>query len=256
MPIPSLVTCRFCLRDSSRGFLRIIALLNLSLVALLLGCGGASKEAAEPQSASNADPSTASGQAAQTEAPAAQAGSRPACQVKENDEETVVVFSEENDWFFTANKESIIDCNNERGVADINMAGIRVNLTVQALGTELTLDEAVQELIRGYTEGVSKSVSFDKPLTFEEKIIGEHGRRAFMSDGRFEANGQTLHLLTSVTAAMNANNEGIFHIVFWNLEEGDFKENEKLAHDTLETVSAYWFRLSDLDDEGNFVKQW
>ncbi len=253
MQISNTVTHPICARLPGGGLRRTAASLSLALLALLLGCGGAPKEAAEPQPGSAGDPATEEGQAAQTEAPAPQGA---ACRVKENDEETVVVFSEENDWFFTANKESQIDCKNERGIADINMAGIRVNLTVQQLESELTLDQAVQELLKGYAEGVSESVSFDKPLTFEEKSIGEHGRRAFISDGRFEVNGQTLHLLTSVTAAMNANNEGIFHIVFWNLEEGDFKENEKLALETLETVSAYWFRLSDLDEEGNFVKQW
>ncbi len=234
---------------------------------LAAGCGGSPPRTATPDTDANAPSTTdasstpeqanlpASSKSAVTSSPAAEP-TGPMCTVEENDDESNIVFSKENDWYFTVSKDSNVDCQNNRGTADVEMAGIHINVYVQPLSDELTLEQAAEQFINGYIQGVSGSISFEAPLSFESRKIGEYGRESYFSDGQFVLENTTFHLVTSITVTANENNQGIFHTVFWRLEANDFKENHQLAMDTIDTVSSSWFRLSDINEEGAITNFW
>lgn len=236
------------------------------MFTLAAGCGGSPPRTATPDADENAsaapDASStpeqnnhpASSESA-TSSPAARP-TGPVCQMEENDDESNIVFSRENDWYFTVSKDSNVSCQNNRGTADVEMAGIHINVYVQPLSDELTLEQAAEQFIKGYIQGVSGSIAFESPLSFEPRKIGDHGRQAYFSDGQFVLENTTFHLVTSITAATNENNQGIFHTVFWRLEANDFKENHQLAMETIDAVSSSWFRLSDINEEGTITNFW
>jgi hypothetical protein len=247
------------------------AIMWLFILMLAAGCGGAPAKSTTPEGESSGNdsstpaPSATSDDAGQTTATAEQsvapaAPARqpavPMCTVEENDDESNIVFSRENDWYFTVSKDSNVDCQNNRGTADVEMAGIHINVYVQPLSDELTLEQAAEQFINGYIQGVSGSISFEAPLSFESRKIGEYGRQSYFSDGQFVLENTTFHLVTSITATTNENNQGVFHTVFWRLEANDFKENHQLAMDTIDTVSSSWFRLSDINEEGAITNFW
>jgi hypothetical protein len=233
---------------------------------LAAGCGGSPPRTETPDADENAPATTdASSTPEKTDQPASSkpatssAAGRPigpVCQMEENDDESNIVFSRENDWYFTVSKDSNVDCQNNRGTADVEMSGIHINVYVQPLSDELTLEQAAEQFINGYIQGVSGSISFDSPLSFESRKIGEYGRQSYFSDGQFVLENTTFHLVTSITATTNENNQGVFHTVFWRLEANDFKENHQLAMDTIDAVSSSWFRLSDINEEGAITNFW
>ncbi|MBN2340738.1 MAG: hypothetical protein JXX29_22175 [Deltaproteobacteria bacterium] len=204
--------------------------------------------------------SACGGSSPQTETPNNEYGnaaaSTPLCVMVENDEKSNVVFSKENDWFLTVSKDSAVNCDPQQGYAAIDMAGIHINVVSQPLSGEGTLEQDIQAVITGYIQGFEKNITFDTPLAFTQKAIGEHGRRSYFSDASFELDGKRFHLLTSITAVETRNNAGIFHVVFWRVEENDYEQNKQVALEAVETISYSWFRLSDTDDEGNFITKW
>ncbi len=240
------------LRAHFGNFHRIIRLALLGGILSNPGCGGPVKES----SVLTVRPEKSVKTESKEDATGATSDSIPACEIRINDERTNVVFSKQNDWFLTVTKRGNVDCQNDADIVRIDMAGIHINLTVYPLSSKLDFEQAMQLLIEGYATGVSRGVVFDPPLTFEEVSVGENGRRALISDGRFEQDGQFMHLLTSVTGVVNSNNHAVFHVVFWKLEESDLKKNAQLARDTIATVSSSWFRLSDVDQFGKIVNNW
>lgn len=219
---------------------------TLSLLVFMMGCAGTSKVSAAPEKESaSTDTKDIDSQIQES-----------ICEIHGNDERTDVVISKQNDWIVPVVKGGEVECNHKSGIAKVAMSGIHINLTVSQLSPYICFEQALQLLLEGYIRGVSQSVAFETPLSFEEKSVGEYGRRALVSDGRFTQDGQHMHLLTAVTGVVNSRNQAIFHVVFWKLLESDLRQNEQLAHDTLSTISASWYRLSDVNGSGQVVNNW
>lgn len=218
----------------------------LSLFPFVMGCAGTSKVSATPEKASVSTDKKKTDSRTQ----------KSICEIHSNGERTDVVVSKQNDWIVPVVKGGQVECDSQSGIAKVAMSGIHINLTVSQLSPYICFEQALQLLLEGYIHGVSESVAFETPLSFEEKRVGEYRRRALVSDGRFTQDGQRMHLLTAVTGVVNSRNQAIFHVVFWKLPESDLRKNEQLAHDTLATISASWYRLSDVDGRGQVVNNW
>lgn len=246
---------------------RIIAYFNntkkcfygLSFIAMIIAatsCGGASSGANTSTTPASEGDAAESGAATSAEGSGNKAAKGPVCEVAENDSESNVVFSKNDDWYFTVSTDTNVSCENERGIADVELAGLHINVVIQPLTPGASFDQDMQAFLSGYMKGVSSGIPFETPPTFESRNIGEKGRQAYFSNGKFQVEGNSFYFVTSITGALNANNDGVYHVVFWSLQEADFKENEQMALETIDTLSSSWFRLSDLDDEGNLVNMW
>ena len=220
------------------------------IILSILGCAGASKAPTTPEN------NSASAKRTESSTSASMAPSGDICEVHYNDDRTNVVISKQNDWIVPVVKGGQVECDDESGIAKVAMSGIHINLTVSELSPYICFEQALQLLLEGYVRGVSESVAFEQPLAFEERNVGEHGRRALISDGRFKQGDQYMHLLTAVTGVVNTHNQAVFHVVFWKLSESELRKNEHLAHETLFTISAAWFRLSDVDKKGEIANVW
>jgi hypothetical protein len=229
---------------------------TVALIVSLAGCGGASPAGGAASPEASAEPAPAEATAAEQTGEGAGQAAAASCVVVEQEDGTRLLYSDANDWWFYVEGEAEIDCSSRPGVAMANSGGLVATMTAMAAEEGKDYQTALNEFLAGYRDGVSKSLSLEKPLEYVEKKLGEKQRPANCADVPLVLKGQRSRFLLCVTSAKNGNGDFLVHVVQWMVEEQDYLENQKLAWEAIGARATSWYLQSDTDDDGNLVREW